>query len=126
MKLVGNIILSVLSVTALLSMLPERTVAAKEGARELVDKGQQIYMANCEACHMTGKNVIKPEKELVRSEKLANEDVFREFLKERHDVMPAFPDIAKDADSAKALFKFCRKLKRQSWEYKAPEESDQD
>ncbi|MBX9571015.1 MAG: c-type cytochrome [Candidatus Obscuribacterales bacterium] len=84
--------------------------------------GERLYMANCEACHMLGSNVIQPEKELVKSDKLATRKIFKEFLSEKHGVMPPFQDIANDTAGLKDLYTFVRKLKMTSWEYEPKNE----
>lgn len=79
--------------------------------------GEDTYMTNCEACHKMGKNVIKPGKDIVVSEKLVNLDEFKAFLSESHGVMPAFKEIADSPEIVSALYKFTKKLKNQNWEY---------
>lgn len=84
--------------------------------------GERLYMANCEACHMLGSNVISPEKELVKSDKLATRKIFKEFLSEKHGVMPPFIDIANDPVNLKDLHTFTKKLKMSSWDYEVKNE----
>ncbi|MBX9671431.1 MAG: hypothetical protein K2X93_27830 [Candidatus Obscuribacterales bacterium] len=74
-------------------------------------------MANCEACHMLGKNVIKPRKDIVTSEKIANLRQFEKFLSERHGLMPDFRSIAADKKVLSSLFRYVKTLKDQEWEY---------
>lgn len=88
-------------------------------------RGLSIYMANCEACHMMGTNVIKPEKELTKSDKIVSEKVFREFLSEKHGLMPAFRDLVKDEETCGDLYRFVKKLKNQTWDYE-PEAEKQE
>ena len=82
--------------------------------------GEATYMSNCEACHMMGKNVIKPGKDIVVSSKLASMDDFKAFLSEAHGVMPAFKKIADEPEVLSALYKFAKKLKDQKWTYVPP------
>ncbi len=46
---------------------------------------------------MMGKNVLKPGKDIVVSSKIADVKVFKEFISEKHGMMPAFPNIAERA-----------------------------
>lgn len=79
--------------------------------------GEKTYLASCECCHMMGKNVLKPGKDIVVSSKLASLSEFKEFLSEKHGMMPAFPQIAEDESIANALYLYAKKLKNQPWNY---------
>src|SRR4030095_3108746 len=111
-----NLAVHLLSASAILAFLAASWSPAKSGAR-VPGQGEILYKANCEASHMTGQNVIKPEKDLITSSKLASESLFKEFLKEKHGYMPAFPEVAAQDKDLHALYKYVRKLKAQSWEY---------
>ncbi len=80
-------------------------------------KGESTYMASCEACHMAGKNVIKPGKDIVVSNKIQSVKLFGDFLREEHGVMPSFRRIADDKDVLVPLYKYVRTLKDQDWQY---------
>lgn len=75
---------------------------------------------------MLGTNVIKPEKELVKSEKLASRKLFKDYLSQKHGVMPAFQEIADDTVNLKDLYAFVRKLKVSSWDYPVKEHESKD
>jgi mono/diheme cytochrome c family protein len=79
--------------------------------------GEKVYMANCEACHLLGQNMIKPEKPIIASTKLISRNAFKEFLTEKHTIMPRFEAIANNEKDLKDLYAFVKKLKHQSWEY---------
>lgn len=96
---------------------------AKESRIHRQTNGEQLYMANCEACHMSGINVIKPEKELVRSEKIATQKIFKEFISKKHGVMPPFEELANNSNNVKDLYHFVKKLKISSWQYPMEEPS---
>lgn len=102
-----------------LLVLPGRT--AKESTSGKVSNGERLYMSNCEACHMLGTNVIKPDKELVKSEKLVSKLAFKQYISKKHGVMPPFSAIADDDKSLKDLYQYVRKLKQQSWSYEMSE-----
>ena len=98
---------------------------AKESGK-VPASGRGLYMANCEACHLQGQNVIKPEKEIVTSTKVKSLALFEEFLQSKHGAMPAFKDIAANADSLRKLYKYTKGLKQQSWDYQIKEEEKKD
>lgn len=99
------------------------STSARTKPKQQLEQGRAIFMSNCEACHLlSGENVIKPKKPISRSEKLESEEIFQEFLMQRHGVMPEFPQIAKDEQLVKSLYRFVKKLKNQSWQY--PEEPE--
>lgn len=72
---------------------------------------------------MSGINVIKPEKKLVRSEKLTSQKIFKDFISEKHGVMPPFNELAGNPANVKDLYDFVKKLKISSWEYPMEEPS---
>lgn len=108
----------------LFASLAEATATAAERVKSNPkNTGKATYMANCEACHMMGKNVIKPGKDIVVSSKLATLDEFKAFLSESHGVMPAFEQLATDPEIVSALYRFTKKLKSQNWSYDPPIEN---
>lgn len=118
---VGSLILAIIAGVVVfgLLVLPGRT--AKESSSGKVSNGERLYMSNCEACHMLGTNVIKPDKELVKSEKLVSKTVFQQYISKKHGVMPPFTQLADDEKSVKDLYKYVRTLKQQSWAYEMNE-----
>lgn len=70
---------------------------------------------------MLGQNVINPEKGITSSTKTVSREVFKDFLDEKHGLMPAFKEVSEDATELEALYRFVRKLKHQNWEYEPPE-----
>lgn len=114
-KQIGIVLIVVISILLLSFIAPG--YGAKESRTTRQTNGERLYMANCEACHMSGKNVIKPEKELVRSEKIATQKIFKEFISKKHGVMPPFEDLANNSNSVKDLYHFVKQLKISSWEY---------
>ncbi len=91
-----------------------------EAKSEKVKNGEATYMANCEACHMAGKNVLKPRKDIVTSNKINNLKEFEKLLSEKHGLMPAFPQIIANKKVLASLFKYVKTLKDQVWEYYPP------
>jgi mono/diheme cytochrome c family protein len=85
---------------------------SSKGKQQLkAQSGAQLYMASCEPCHMTGANMINPDKKIINSNKLESEKVFKTFLSQQHAQMPPWRTITrKDAD-LRALYNFVKKLK---------------
>lgn len=75
---------------------------------------------------MLGTNVIKPDKELVTSEKIASRTIFKNFIGKKHGVMPSFSEIADDDRNVKDLYTFVRKLKQQTWTFPLQEPESKD
>jgi mono/diheme cytochrome c family protein len=73
--------------------------------------GAQLYMASCEPCHLTGGNMIDSNKQIVKSNKLASEKIFKQFLSQQHAQMPPWKTIVKNDAELKALFDYVKKLK---------------
>lgn len=111
------------AVATILLVLPGNSAKEAQGKPS---NGERLYMANCEACHMLGTNVIKPEKELASSETLVSKTAFKQFISKKHGVMPPFNQIADDEKSLKDLYQYCRKLKQQSWSYEMKEPQDKE
>lgn len=94
--------------------------AAGESRKKQKALGKNTYMASCEACHMMGKNVLKPGKDIVVSSKLASKEEFKSFLSEGRGLMPAFKKIADDEIVVDALYRYTKTLKNQNWSYEPP------
>lgn len=90
--------------------------------RKATDKklGKNTYMSNCEACHMMGKNVLKPGKDIVESTKLVSLEEFKTFLSQGRGMMPSFKKIADDPAVVEALYRYAKTLKTQNWNYEPP------
>ncbi|CAN5473089.1 hypothetical protein BH10CYA1_BH10CYA1_49860 [soil metagenome] len=73
--------------------------------------GAKLYMASCEPCHLTGGNMIDPEKKIVNSQKLATEKIFRQFLATQHAQMPPWKTIVRNDSELRALYAYVRELK---------------
>lgn len=111
------------AIAVALFCLSDPGYGAKEKRTSAQTNGERLYMANSEACHMSGINVIKPEKKLVRSEKLTSQKIFKDFISEKHGVMPPFNELAGNPANVKDLYDFVKKLKISSWEYPMEEPS---
>lgn len=76
-----------------------------------LEPGRAIYLKRCEVCHLIGRNLINPEKEIHNSKLLDDPKKLKEFLSHKNGVMPAFPKIASDELAVKQLRKFLQYAK---------------
>lgn len=83
----------------------------KSKAKRRPDRGAYLYMASCEPCHQTGGNMINPDKKIVDSPKIANEETFKKFLAAQHAQMPPWKTIVKNDSDLTALYAYVHKLK---------------
>lgn len=63
---------------------------------EELEAGRKLYMKKCEVCHLIGRNLINPEKEILNSKLIDDPDKLKEFLSHKNGVMPAFAKISRD------------------------------
>lgn len=68
--------------------------------------GEKIYMSNCEVCHLIGRNLLNPNKEIQNSKLIDDPKKLKEWLSHKNGKMPAFADLAKDDEKLKHLSEF--------------------
>lgn len=78
------------------------TVSSSVASATDLDNGEQIFTANCSACHIGGNNLIMPEKTL-KSDILANNNMnsieaITNQVKNGKNAMPAFGGRLSDED----------------------------
>ncbi len=71
-----------------------------------IEAGEAIYMKKCEVCHLIGRNLLNPEKEIQNSKLLDDPKKLKEFLSRKNGTMPAFLKLANDDERLKELNKF--------------------
>jgi uncharacterized membrane protein len=72
--------------------------------------GQEIYAANCTTCHPSGGNTIEPSKPVLHSALLQNLDIFKMWLRNPAQPMPAYsPATISDAE-AKELYAYIQNV----------------
>ena len=78
--------------------------------------GENLFEANCSACHPNGDNTIKPGKPIKGSPKLKDLDTFISWI--RHPVlpMPQFQDSQISASQAKELYQYIANVINRSGE----------
>ena len=72
--------------------------------------GEKIFK-NCAGCHLKGQNLIKQDKPIIGSSKLASKVVFKEFISVPHKPMPSFKNIADSKEELDALYNYVNSLK---------------
>ena len=68
--------------------------------------GEKLFKANCAGCHLNGQNLIKPNKPVIGSLKLASKQSFREFLSSPPQPMPNFKNITTMPGQFDALYTY--------------------
>jgi mono/diheme cytochrome c family protein len=71
-----------------------------------MEAGEKIYMKNCEVCHLIGRNLLNPAKEIQNSAIVADPKKLRELLSHKNGIMPQFAHIAKNDTELKQLREF--------------------
>lgn len=73
-----------------------QATAQKTKQEEDFEAGKKIYMSNCEVCHLVGRNLVNPNKEIQNSPIIDDSKKLQKLLSHKNGVMPAFPSIAKN------------------------------
>jgi uncharacterized membrane protein len=76
-----------------------------EGPKEY-QAGQQIFAVSCTACHPSGGNVLEPNKPILHSPLLANQQTFQFWLNHPALPMPPFPESKISPAQAQALYAY--------------------
>ena len=74
-------------------------------------KGDLLFKENCSKCHAGGGNIVKSDKPVSESQKLATLATFKAYLKSPVGHMPYYKHIVTDPASLKALYDYCKTLK---------------
>ena len=77
-----------------------------------IEIGKKIYMKNCEVCHLIGRNLVNPEKEIQNSKLIGEPKKLKEFLSHKNGKMPAFTEISKNDEEIKHLREFLEYAKK--------------
>lgn len=76
------------------------------------EAGKKIYMSKCEVCHLIGRNVINPEKEIQNSKLVEDQKKLKEFLSQKHGAMPPFIGLSKNDQKIIQLQEFLQYAKK--------------
>lgn len=96
---------------ALLALFWGGPALCQTAESEEMQAGKALYMKKCEVCHLIGRNLINPEKEILNSKVFETEAKFKEFLSVKHGAMPAFAKIANDPKQVKSLIEYLHHAK---------------
>lgn len=77
---------------------------------EKMSHGEQLYAENCQACHLIGKNIIKPKKTILSSKKLNSIGEFKSFLSRQNGEMPPYKTIVNNRNDLHDLYKYIKDL----------------
>ncbi len=95
-----------LTLSVLIALMSSSAANAEPPTKGDFDDGKNIYMKNCEVCHLIGRNLVNPEKEIQNSKLLDDPKKLKEFLSHKNGSMPAFVHLAKDDKKLKDLNQF--------------------
>ena len=73
-------------------------------------KGMKLFKSNCSGCHLNGKNLIKPDKPIIGSEKIKSKKSFGDFISSPPAPMPNFMSIAVKPEQLDALYSYVTSL----------------
>lgn len=76
-----------------------------------LELGKNIFKKNCSGCHLSGKNIIKPEKPIIGSNKLKSKNSFKDFIQDPPPPMPKFKNIVGEPKQLDALYRYVSSLK---------------
>ncbi len=74
--------------------------------------GQQVFQQHCASCHQNGDNKVNPNHPLAGSKELATLASFKNYLAAPPGHMPYYEHIVNDDATLRALYKYCKQLKR--------------
>jgi len=78
----------------------------KSAAPENYQAGMDLYVANCNGCHVDGGNVMKPDAPVRHSPKTEDYDTFLSWVRMPVSPMPAYPDTVLTDAEVKAIFDY--------------------
>lgn len=85
---------------------------AKKPAKPI--DGKQLFKQNCASCHQDGGNRVNPNHSIAGSKELATLASFKNYLKAPPGHMPYYQHIVKDDAILRALYNYCKTLKKEN------------
>ncbi len=104
--------LSARYLSSLIIMIIANPALAEPLAKGDFDAGKRIYMSNCEVCHLIGRNLLNPNKEIQNSKLLDDPKKLKEFLSKKNSTMPPFMELSRDDKQLKDLNQFLHYARR--------------
>lgn len=77
--------------------------------------GREEFQKNCTPCHPDGGNVIKREKPMKESKKLANFNTFLAWIRNPVQTMPTFPPSQISDKQARELYDYIVRAAKNGW-----------
>lgn len=74
------------------------------------EAGQQVYADHCTTCHPSGGNTIDPGKPVLHSPLLQNPDIFKMWLRNPAQPMPAFAAAKISDTQARELYEYIQNV----------------
>lgn len=72
--------------------------------------GQKIFSAHCTTCHPSGGNTLAPDKPILHSPLLKNQEFFNMWLRHPASPMPAFPPAKISDAQARDLYDYIQNV----------------
>lgn len=85
-----------------------------EGIKK-VKTGRDEFQTNCSPCHPDGNNVLKPEKPIKGSKKLANFKTFLSWIRNPVQPMTPFPPSQISDKQARELYDYTLAAAKNGW-----------
>ncbi len=85
------------------------TMAKKNAA---LPDGKKLFQQNCASCHQAGDNNVNATKPVAGSNELTTLASFKNYLKAPPGHMPYYEHVVKNDAVLKALYKYCKQLKK--------------
>lgn len=83
-----------------------------KGKHNLENSGAQIFQQRCASCHAAGGNSVNEKRPLAGSKELSTIAHFKSYLSAPPGHMPYYQDVVGDEKTLKALYDYCKTLKR--------------
>lgn len=88
--------------------------AASDAKKEQkTQSGEVIFQEHCSKCHIGGGNRVSPGHDVAGSKQLVSLISFKAYLSKPPGHMPYYQDIIGSPKSLKALYDYCKTLKKQ-------------
>lgn len=98
-------------VIAMLASAFAPSLAKKEADSK--PRGERIFQQHCASCHAGGGNSVNPKAPLAESKQLASLATIKAYLSAPPGHMPYYQDVVDNPETLKALYNYCKTLKRQ-------------
>ena len=110
----GSVNTSACLLTALLVLSLSLSICSSSARKpKPVPSGAQIFQQYCSSCHLGGGNAAKNGKPVYSSHVLATMATFKSYLDSPPGHMPRYKELVENDKLMRALFDYCKTLKKQ-------------